>query len=246
MSSGRRTVGELLLIISGVFVALAAERWVAGRSDRDLAAAYAVDLAADLLEDSVTHAGRMNRARGRARALELMIDDLNGVGPRLEGPEALRVLFLAQNVPTGQTRNGTYQDLMSSGNMRLLDPELRRSVVEYYAQLEQNAETMSLFSSGKPRFADLVPGRAKGRLSGLCRPEITGSETDCGGEDAEVAYGELPAPEREALSLWRDLPQVRMDIQSEITETNNVLRVFRDTREDLQAALEMARSRVSR
>ena len=98
-------------------------------------------------------------------------------------------------------RLGTYQDLVSSGNIRLLDPELRRRVVEYHVQLESNARTMSRFSSGKPRFADLVPGRAKQGFAGRCWGDIRGAESDCGGQEAEAVYATLPAGEREAPRL---------------------------------------------
>lgn len=243
MAGGRRTLVDLFLLIVGVFFAVAAERWVAGRADQRLAEEYTQDLLTDLLEDSVVHAARIDRLQARTRALARMIEDLNGTRPRMEGAEELRVLFLAQRVSTADSCDATYQDLVSSGNIRLLDAELRRSVVRYCSELGQIRETMTLSDARKPRFADLVPGFAKPPIAALaCRFGRNGSDTDCAGVELDSIYAALPAPEREALAAWRSLPEVRMDVQSEITETNILRNAYGGTSRALQGALSAARA----
>ena len=119
----------------------------------------------------------------------------------------------------------------------------RRSVVGYCSALEGIRETMTLSAAGKPRFADLVPGFAKPPIAlRACKLNWDGSDTDCAGAELDSIYASLPAPEREALAAWRSLPEIRMDVQSEITETNNLRNAYSRTSEALQRALSAARA----
>ena len=133
---------------------------------------------------------------------------------------------------------------MGSGTLRLLDAEVRRNVVEYHAAWANAFETMTLFSAGKPRYADLVPARAKGPMAGGCFRSMEGLPTDCVGEFTDSAFARLAPAERADLAAWRDLPGIRSDLQSELTETQNLLRVFGSVRNRLNTALAAVRNNL--
>ncbi|HSH75934.1 MAG TPA: hypothetical protein VLA09_09655 [Longimicrobiales bacterium] len=222
MGISRGNAREFVLILIGVFLALAAERWVAGRSDRNLAAQYAADLATDLRQDSVQHVVWSMFTAARQQALERMLADLNQVSPRLSGAEELGTLYYAQIVPVPDFQRATFQDLVSSGNLRLLDPAVRRGIVVYHDGLDALTRGVALTGLGKPRFADLVPAQARATLTDTC----AGQPSRCGFGLADSVLADMPDAEVVALASWRDMPDMRLELQRMLNETHAFRRGF--------------------
>jgi hypothetical protein len=215
MSRTRAGLGEFFLIVVGVFLALAAERWVSGSADRQLVDQYSADLVTDLASDSVSTERWTALAEEIASALERLIGSLNETGKPLVASEALNDLHWAQVVPVPTFEVTTYQDLVSSGNLRLLEPELRRSLVEYHAALEYLARIVGLTGAGdeKPFFAYLVPARARIELRDRCRSASPPETHACRLHEAEALFGMMSEHERDAISSWADLPGIRFELE---------------------------------
>jgi hypothetical protein len=216
-----RGLGELALIVAGVFIALAAERWVSGRSDRDLAVQYAQDLISDLTLDSATHSTWDALAADRVRAVEALIDDLNGEGEPLSGPESLGHLYYAAIVPLPQYQEGTYRDLVSTGGSRLLEPEARRALFEYHTRREEARRIYSLWGYERPDFGDLIPGSMQRAALEVCFGPDGRARTDrhCGHSVADSLFEELPALEQEAIFGWRTRADIRAELQGALAAT---------------------------
>ena len=215
MSRARAGFTEFCFIVVGVFLALAAERWVSGSADRELVDQYSADLMTDLASDSASIERWAGQAEQIASALERLIGSLNETRPPLVGSEALANLHWAQVVPVPTFEVTTYQDLVSSGNLRLLEPRLRRSLVEYHAALEYLTRIVALTGGGdeKPFFAYLVPARARIELRDRCSAAVPQDLHACRLREAEALFAEMPEKERDAISSWSDQPDIRFELE---------------------------------
>ena len=239
MTRTRRAVPELLLIVVGVFVALAAERWVAGGSDRALVEGYVRDLVSDLAQDSLGNVNRILMAEQRLAALDALLADLNGVGSALEDERELVALRDAQLVPTVAVQLATYQDLLGTGNLRLLEPALRRSLIEYHAAIAVVEGVIERNGGEKPEYSDLVPGRARQRLS---RPCPFGPTTAGCLRAASEVIAQLSGPELASISSWRDLPQIRIQLERSTNLTLRFLSTMERVRVTRLAAMAAVRA----
>ena len=79
MSESRRyrSLGEFLLLIVGVFVALSAETWLSGRSDQQLAASSAADLRDDLARDTLVYRLWRDITNQKIEASRALLSQLN-------------------------------------------------------------------------------------------------------------------------------------------------------------------------
>ncbi|HEX6694792.1 MAG TPA: hypothetical protein VF035_08865 [Longimicrobiales bacterium] len=125
--------GELLMIIIGVFIALVANAWWEDRSDQRLADDYRGRLV-----------GELTRNKGLIDTLELHTSRI------LTASDSLLPFFEPDIIPGSQSRvvvnaynatrrwgetfdRATFDDLMSTGNIRLLpDNDLRTALTDFY------------------------------------------------------------------------------------------------------------------
>ena len=138
-----RVVGELLVIIVGILIALTLDSWNQARKDQALSQEYLerliVDLRADvaladqlLISLSVKNSGLAILA-GVARDNSLIRTDPPGILRAIPG-----TLQLAFNAPSSRTT--TFDDMMSTGRLSLITSiKIRDEVLDYYA-LSTNSE----------------------------------------------------------------------------------------------------------
>ena len=196
-----RVVAEGAVIVLSILLAFAVDAWWTDRGEQMLARAYIQDLSGDLVSDSSAHALWSGLVDNKISAVELLLADLNGTGDRLSAAEALTALNTAALVPTLQLSDATYRDLVGSGNLRILSPDDRRSVVRYYTATAGVDRALSLYErQGKPPFTGLIPGRIRGRGPAECSED----PLNCT-EDAELG----------AVDAWRTRPTIREELQLE-------------------------------
>ena len=138
MSRIRRTstgflVAEFVIISLGVLVALGADRWVRGLDEKTLTDTYLVSLQSDLRQDSTSFRIAGSQAHKNVLNAGLLLSLLReGPGPTTDRKEVLVALNeLSEWVPRG-FRTVTWTDLLATGNLRLLDADLRRELSVYY------------------------------------------------------------------------------------------------------------------
>lgn len=135
-------IGETLVVVIGVLVPLGIEQAWSDRQDRELELAYLKRIHAAVLRD-IDFVDDFSR-----RSTTLKMDALDAVGPVVRGFEPLPkdVETFLSNVslgaiggvsPTYFVRRSTFEDLISTGNLRLIsDADLRNAIVLYYSVYE--------------------------------------------------------------------------------------------------------------
>ena len=130
-------IGEIILVVIGIFIALQLNAWKADVKDRDLERTYLRNLRDDLLlqqeiiDDQIAHETSKVVLADSAMACFREACPLDVLEPMLAGVGRLssRKTFLA-NEPT-------FNDLVSSGNMALLrDMTVKAELMRYHQDLE--------------------------------------------------------------------------------------------------------------
>jgi hypothetical protein len=244
-----RGVGEFLLLILGVFLALSAENWWAGREDRATAQSYAEDLEQDYRRASVVLGIYLRVAEEKVRANETLLAQLDaGPGP-LDASTAFALYYAGARVDM-RFGSPTYTELTASGDLRLLSRSLRRAVVVYERDLANRQSAVASYSQ---------PLRGLGIMSASMAEVLRRSQEEWSSQ--QIASREhlarmveitdsmllvMPAPRAEALASWAAIPGVRQLIVRENHEARNWLRRLRDLEPLLDLALAAASAEVDR
>jgi hypothetical protein len=133
---GRRWFGEFLVVVLGVFVALAADRWQAASSARDMERAYLQRLRMEIAEDTTRLSLLITRAQQKQAALK----ELEGaMGAAPWNAAALGQVIRTSLLSLEQDfRTTTYEDLLSTGRWSLLrNPEMRDAIISYFEHIER-------------------------------------------------------------------------------------------------------------
>lgn len=159
----RFLLGEFVVIVIGVLVALWVDQFQASRADAKLEVRYLesflLDLDTDLAQFDSADAWSRRQEAAAAKVLALY----DGRQPTADVDDLVAAVETAgwQYVPT-ITRN-TIDDLRSTGNLRLIrDPALRRAIATYYATVENVSVPIAAM---RDRMWDLYDGQV-GRVLG--------------------------------------------------------------------------------
>lgn len=134
----RHALGQFAIIVVGVLVALAADRWNQGRQDRQAEARYIGALVHDLEADTAAIAGALDLVTAFVTDGRRVVQVLEG-GDWAGTPEDLAraveySLYLP--FPDGFAR-ATFEDLQSTGNLGLIRSDsLRTTLTRYYGAIE--------------------------------------------------------------------------------------------------------------
>jgi hypothetical protein len=137
---------DFFIVVVGVFVGIEMANWNQGRQDRQEEQRYFGQLLVDLRADLETLAWTERRADLFDDAAELVIDRLSGKAP----PHAslgrmATAIHLAGFIYIPQASRGTYDELISTGNLRLLrNSQLKSQIAHYYGDFASNRQWDSL------------------------------------------------------------------------------------------------------
>jgi hypothetical protein len=150
--------GEFVVIVVGVLVALAVDRWSQDLEDRRMEQEYLRRVEADLLADSAMLASRLQIATTgveRARAMRAATDTLSDLYTP-SGAEVLEVVGGPGFPP--EAASSTFDELMSTGNLILLrNATVRVALLEYYRQAEAStANAQIVMTRGRDELMDLA------------------------------------------------------------------------------------------
>jgi len=132
--------GEFSVIVVSVFVALAADSWYQSWSETRGFEGYLDRLVVDLTADSMTFHRVLD-------GLSRKDDNLNHVGRVALGLQEVDSTFFAAleatqafSFNTPGTQRATFDDLVATGNLRLIeDPVLRTRIAGYYTFVENQS-----------------------------------------------------------------------------------------------------------
>ncbi len=165
-------VGELLIVILGVLIALAVDGWNDNRLDR-VEEAEAVDrLISDLREDLERLEGQSSSISGKEASLLRLRSYF--AAPDVQPDDSVRFL---QDVINGadygwnqvEARRTTFSELLGSGRFGLIrDPQLRERINEYYDFDASVHERIDARETGFPHLSYLlVPRENEGNVEGV-------------------------------------------------------------------------------
>ena len=133
----RYGITELVIVVAGVLIALAADGWSKRQADRALELRYLNDLVVDLKSDTAQLRAAIDLAETRAALGHAVLRAADG--DTVLSPSDL-VLALERQFYFAFPAyfRTTISDLMSTGNLRLLrDRDLKRQLSEYYQTIER-------------------------------------------------------------------------------------------------------------
>jgi len=126
-------VGEFSVIVLGVLLALAADRWNQGRTDQALAAEYHARLLTELVADSVRLEQHRVDARDAGAACVQLYAAVRGAAT---DSTVMRAYFGCVTGTLPHAGGGTYSELQSTGLLRLLPASSRQALFDYYGFVE--------------------------------------------------------------------------------------------------------------
>ena len=138
----RYAVGEIAIIVIGILIAIALDNWNDARTGRRLEHEYLTRLEEDLRADTATFR-LMDRAVKRKSSALSTVDSTLRHGMTRDTLALLQALISGSNFAwnQGRARTATFEELQSTGNLRLIrDSELRAQIVRYYASVEGDYE----------------------------------------------------------------------------------------------------------
>jgi len=133
----RYAVSELLIVVAGVMIALAADGLLQERADRSVEREYLLGLAADLAADTAEISNTLRLAAERAALGHMVLRAMDSdtvLAPNDLATAVERVMYLRYPAYS----RSTILDLMSTGNLRLLrDLQLKNELSRYYQRIDR-------------------------------------------------------------------------------------------------------------
>jgi hypothetical protein len=128
-----RIVGEFFLVVLGVLAALMVDTWIEQRNDDNLRQEYLARLADDLEADRRNLEYRISFFTSVHSFGLQTLERLRSDGP-VDQDAILTAYYASENYEFRPIQN-TYEDLQSTGNIRLLDDiELRLALASYHSK----------------------------------------------------------------------------------------------------------------
>lgn len=168
----RWLIGEVLVVIIGVLAALSIEQAWSDRFDRIQELEYLKTIQSAVQADI----GYMES--WLQERLKLKMDAIEAVGPVVRGlaPVPDNVELFLKNIgmvaigsvsPTYVVKRGTYDDLVSTGNLWLVtDPRIRKEITSYYARYETRYARTVARLTGYPAFVlGILPSELRGEIN---------------------------------------------------------------------------------
>ena len=157
-----RLTAEFTVIVLGVLVALAADRWNQGRVERDLAADYSVRLLVELTADSVRLEERRQQAIESASSGLILLELMQSTEPDTTARQLQRACGGGRLPHPG---GATFSEIQNTGSLGLLHPDVRQLLFDYYGYAEG---TLGRMEAARPTLRD--PINVAGAKSGAWMP----------------------------------------------------------------------------
>ena len=175
---GRNFAGEFIVIVLGVLAALAIESWSEDRNDRVLEGNYLsrlqVDLERDLQQIGQARWASFAQARATTTLLFAIDDPLAGEIPgftesiksidfTVPATEVISdttmggLVWMAKRIRSFSPSRGTYDELLATGRLLVIDDEqLRSGVINYYSLTEGSGELGEWISEPTTRLEEVL------------------------------------------------------------------------------------------
>jgi hypothetical protein len=133
---------DFFIVVIGVFIGIEVANWNQTRQDRQEERRYYGQLLVDLRGDLESFARAERLADRYDEAAQLVIDRLNGKVPPQASPGRMATaIHHAGWIYIPPVSRGTYNELVSTGNLGLLrNSQLKSEIANYYAAYDENRQ----------------------------------------------------------------------------------------------------------
>lgn len=129
----KTALAEIGVIVAGIVLALAVDRWAEDRRDAEIADGYIARLRADVATDLAAYAETVAWSRSIDDSALYVLEVYRGRNPPPGEYDTMALhLFRASWGSKGRTTTTTWDDLVSTGNIALLPVNVRDALTEYY------------------------------------------------------------------------------------------------------------------
>ena len=167
MKQRGKMIGEFLLIVTGVLVALMVETAFEDRQDANLGDEYLLRIQSDIESDKQAIEHRIQFFVAVKQFSQATLDWLDS--DATVDQEVLLASFYAAEVWPWIANLSTYQDLYSTGNLRLLkDIDLRTSLATYYNKADASRAGWNPSQDYREIIRGIIPTRIQSLIRGNC------------------------------------------------------------------------------
>jgi hypothetical protein len=207
---------DFFIVVIGVFVGIEVANWNQARQDRQEERRYYGQLLVDLQGDLGVFSRAEKRADMYDEAAQLVIDRLGGKAPPKVSPGRMAMaIHKAGWVYIPYASRGTYNELVSTGNLGLLrSSELKSEIANYYASFDEGRQWDWLLRDQQSDYwaetAGIVP-------PSILRAALRGTEpTISPGEDRAIWQAARAHPRLSSMLIGMAAHQERVRRDSEI------------------------------
>ncbi|MEO5581827.1 MAG: DUF6090 family protein [Saprospiraceae bacterium] len=141
------TLGEILLVMIGILLALRVNEWNDNRKDQALEQTYYCKLTEDIQQDVLQIDKMIEENNDRIHQCNLLIHLLQTGKPNPYELSNAVVGSISKTTFTFKTSTAAFEDLKSSGNLKILrDHAIKDSLIHYYATLEGYIDVIDINS----------------------------------------------------------------------------------------------------
>jgi hypothetical protein len=216
---------DFFIVVLGVFVGIEVANWNQARRDRQEERRYYGQLLVDLRGDLQVFSRAERRADLYDAAAQLVIDRLGGKAPpRVSPGQMAMAIHKAGWVYIPYASRGTYNELVSTGNLGLLrSSELKSEIANYYASFDEGRQWDSLLRDQQSDYwretAGVLP-------RSVVRAALRGTEpTLSPGEDRAIwqAARSHPRLSNMLIGMGAHQERIRRDSESEAARAKQLI-----------------------
>jgi hypothetical protein len=160
---------DFVIVVVGVFVGIQVANWNTARVDRQRGAEFTERLRADLREERWVYDFMLAYYGDVRDAAERAVLALEGTAP-LSNHDLLVAAYRATQYREGNRRRATYDELVSTGSLGLIDDQrlLRGAAEVYRLRTIENVVRESMESRYRRAFRESVPNAVQRELARRC------------------------------------------------------------------------------
>ena len=167
MNKRGKVVGEFVLIVIGVFVALTIETMMSERHDGELGAEYLIRIEADITTDKQAFEYRIEFFTAVQQFSQEFLDWMHSDAPMDQS--VLLAAFYAAEIWPYFPGMSTYQDLQNTGNFRLIDNiDLRTSLFQYYNKADSSRPGWNPSDGYRKTIRGVIPSGVQAQIREAC------------------------------------------------------------------------------
>lgn len=151
----RYAIGEIILVVIGILIALQINNWNENRKNHKLELEYLIGIKSNLNDDITELEMHFEGDTLKFDAYTALVRNLNSKNPLLKKEEIISNLYRTSRLAWFEGQNIVFENLKSSGRINLIQSDtLSNSIQKYYRFFEEVVKQEKLYNSQIVKFMD--------------------------------------------------------------------------------------------